>query len=369
RRLEQAERLFEQWQRRIAAGDHQRRPGRPDGPDGHLLARDLRVADQSAGRKEPCLARGRPGERQRDERVPDRRQRDALPRRRDLSFPDQPRGDGRNRGLPAEQFVHRHPERLREHERDPERRIRLAGLDRRHRLPGHARHPGQLLLGEAPGLPGQPEPGPADHSPTSNGGVSSVVSSSGGAVSMAALSIAAPPGQKIGGSVAVITSGWPIEAGPGIRAVTVSSPIAASTSNITPAGRHAVTSPSSTCPRAGWLPPTIRSGWMPATVPSSAGTNAAFVPADDGTVAGIHPDRIVGGSHPALGQVLEGEVTACRPAGVMFEVEAAIGEETVTARMPGPASIGQPLVITATDPPIFWPGGAAIDRAAIDTAP
>jgi len=95
----------------------------------------------------------------------------------------------------------------------------------------------------------------------------------------------------------------------------------------------------------------------------------AFVPADDGTVAGIHPDRIVGGSHPALGQVLEGEVTACRPAGVMFELEAAVGEETVTARMPGPASIGQPLVITATDPPIFWPGGAAIDRAAIDTAP
>ncbi|HET7017873.1 MAG TPA: ABC transporter ATP-binding protein [Streptosporangiaceae bacterium] len=94
----------------------------------------------------------------------------------------------------------------------------------------------------------------------------------------------------------------------------------------------------------------------------------AFVPADDGTVAGIHPDRIVGGSHPALGQVLEGEVTASRPAGVMWELEVRVGAETVTARMPGPASIGQPLVITATDPPIFWPGGAAIDKAAIDAA-
>jgi ABC-type sugar transport system ATPase subunit len=95
----------------------------------------------------------------------------------------------------------------------------------------------------------------------------------------------------------------------------------------------------------------------------------AFVPAQDGTVAGIHPDRIVGGSHPALGQVLEGQVTACRPAGVLFELDVAVGEERVTARMPGPATIGQPLVITATDPPIFWPGGPAIDTAAMDTMP
>lgn len=93
----------------------------------------------------------------------------------------------------------------------------------------------------------------------------------------------------------------------------------------------------------------------------------AFVPARDGTVAGIHPDRIVGGSHPALGHVLEGQVTACRPAGVLFELEAAVGAEIVTARMPGPATIGQPLVITATDPPIFWPGGPAIGATPMDT--
>jgi ABC-type molybdate transport system ATPase subunit len=85
----------------------------------------------------------------------------------------------------------------------------------------------------------------------------------------------------------------------------------------------------------------------------------AFVPADDGTVAGIHPDRVVGGSHPALGQVLEGEVTACRPAGALWELDVRVGAENVTVRMPGPATIGQPLVITATNPPIFWPGGAA----------
>ena len=86
----------------------------------------------------------------------------------------------------------------------------------------------------------------------------------------------------------------------------------------------------------------------------------AFVPAGDGTVAGIHPDRLVGGSHPALGLVLEGTVTGCRPAGALFEIDLSCGEEIVTARLPGPASVGQPLVITATDPPVFWPGGAAI---------
>jgi molybdate transport system ATP-binding protein len=96
---------------------------------------------------------------------------------------------------------------------------------------------------------------------------------------------------------------------------------------------------------------------------------SAFVPAADGTVAGIHPDRVVGGSHPALGQVLEGQVTACRPAGALWELDARVGEEKVTIRMPGPATIGQPLVVTATDPPIFWPGGAAIDLAAIDSPP
>jgi ABC-type sugar transport system ATPase subunit len=95
---------------------------------------------------------------------------------------------------------------------------------------------------------------------------------------------------------------------------------------------------------------------------------SAFVPAADGTVAGIHPDRIVGGSHPALGHVLEGQVTACRPAGALWELEVKVGEETVTARMPGPATVGQPLVITATDPPIFWPGGAAIGTVPIETA-
>jgi hypothetical protein len=94
----------------------------------------------------------------------------------------------------------------------------------------------------------------------------------------------------------------------------------------------------------------------------------AFVPAGDGTVAGIHPDRIVGGSHPALGLVIEGTVTGCRPAGALFEIDLRTastgqpgGEEIVTARLPGPASVGQPLVITATDPPLFWPGGAAIE--------
>ena len=112
----------------------------------------------------------------------------------------------------------------------------------------------------------------------------------------------------------------------------------------------------------------------------------AFVPAGDGTVAGIHPDRLVGGSHPALGLVLEGTVTGCRPAGALWEIDLRIvsantasafcgrtsaertagvcqssDKEVVTARLPGPASVGQPLVITATAPPVFWPGGAAIE--------
>jgi len=89
-----------------------------------------------------------------------------------------------------------------------------------------------------------------------------------------------------------------------------------------------------------------------------------FVPApqQDGAVIGVHPERVTGGSHPDRGVVLTGMVTACRPAGAGWEADLATGGTVVTCRLPErPAAVGDPLVVTAVDPPLFEPGGAAPD--------
>ncbi len=83
-------------------------------------------------------------------------------------------------------------------------------------------------------------------------------------------------------------------------------------------------------------------------------------PGAAGLVAGIHPDRVIGGRHPDRGLVLDGVVTSCRPAGALWEISVMTGEVAVTARLPEAAPAGQKLQITATDPPRFGPDGPAV---------
>ena len=117
-----------------------------------------------------------------------------------------------------------------------------------------------------------------------------------------------------------------------------------------------------------------------------------------GTVAGIHPDRVVPGTSPARGLVLTGTVAASRPAGAAFEVDllcpAAVPDNSVAGTgSPGtgpdstgpdstdtdgsgsigsafpvvtcrlaerPAAEGETLTVTALDPPCFGPDGYAV---------
>jgi len=101
----------------------------------------------------------------------------------------------------------------------------------------------------------------------------------------------------------------------------------------------------------------------------------AFVPvrgpAPDGTVAGVHPDLVRAGRHPDDGLVLSGVVSACRPAGALWEVSIRVtgagvagsgvpGSE-VTARLAEPAPPGGEVAVTVIAPPCFGPDGSAVD--------
>lgn len=120
------------------------------------------------------------------------------------------------------------------------------------------------------------------------------------------------------------------------------------------------------------------------------------VPGPAGTVAGIHPERVVIGGHPDRGLVLAGVVTGCRPAGALWETTVRLGdlatggvrtggevcdgeisggvgagadrvggvgadgEISVTGRLPERQVVGNELVLTAIDPPWFGSDGAAL---------
>jgi hypothetical protein len=58
----------------------------------------------------------------------------------------------------TEHFLDGQAEGAGQGQRHPQRRIRMAGLHGGYGLPGHGGHPGELLLGQAAGLPGQPQP-------------------------------------------------------------------------------------------------------------------------------------------------------------------------------------------------------------------
>jgi molybdate transport system ATP-binding protein len=88
-------------------------------------------------------------------------------------------------------------------------------------------------------------------------------------------------------------------------------------------------------------------------------------PGQPGLVAGVHPDRVVGGAVPSRGLVLTGTVAASRPAGAGWEADIAVPGSVVTCRLgerPGPA--GSQVSVTALDPPLFGPDGVAVERLA-----
>jgi ABC-type sulfate/molybdate transport systems ATPase subunit len=87
----------------------------------------------------------------------------------------------------------------------------------------------------------------------------------------------------------------------------------------------------------------------------------------EGVVAGIHPERVAAGAQPDRGIVLTGVIAASRPAGASWETDLRVGDSMITFRLPDkPAAPGGELVLTALDPPCFWPDGAALPAAAGD---
>ena len=98
-----------------------------------------------------------------------------------------------------------------------------------------------------------------------------------------------------------------------------------------------------------------------------------FVPSDrpEGGVIGVHPERVTGGAQPGRGVVLTGTITARRPAGAGWEADLATSGTVITCRLADrPGAPGDPLVVTAVDPPRFGPDGAAAEpsRAAAKRA-
>ena len=155
------ERRLEQRQRRVAAGHHHGGPRRPDGPYRHQVPRPRRAGADGAAGDQPAAGRspaGGPRAGQRHERVADGGERDPGTRAADRR--DRPRQHRIAEVTGAEKLLDRHAEGAGQAEGDPQRGIRVAGLDSGHRLPGDPGHAGQLLLGQAASVPGQPQPRP-----------------------------------------------------------------------------------------------------------------------------------------------------------------------------------------------------------------
>jgi hypothetical protein len=111
----------------------------------------------------------------------------------------------------------------------------------------------------------------------------------------------------------------------------------------------------------------------------------AFVPlpGDPGTVAGVHPDRVVPGRQPDRGVVLAGPVRSCRPAGAGWEATiemvtietasaetagvgaggAGAGGTLVPVRLREAPAGGRDFTFTVLAPPCFRPDGTRVTRA------
>ncbi len=83
-----------------------------------------------------------------------------------------------------------------------------------------------------------------------------------------------------------------------------------------------------------------------------------------GTVAGVHPDRVIPGADPGRGLVLTGTVTAARPSGAAWEADVIAGATTFTCRLPsrpdGAGAGGAKVSLTLLDPPYFGPDGTLL---------
>jgi molybdate transport system ATP-binding protein len=91
----------------------------------------------------------------------------------------------------------------------------------------------------------------------------------------------------------------------------------------------------------------------------------SFVPlptGGDGTVAGVHPERVVPGAHPGRGLVLSGQVRAMHPAGAGWEAGLQAGPEVVWCRLPD--APGAEATVTVLDPPCFGADGLLLLRSA-----
>jgi ABC-type Fe3+/spermidine/putrescine transport system ATPase subunit len=99
----------------------------------------------------------------------------------------------------------------------------------------------------------------------------------------------------------------------------------------------------------------------------------AFVPAGGeagaslraGPVYGVHPDRVISGSHEDRGVVLRGIVAGCRPSGARWEISLRTGEATVTGRVHEPVPADAELTVTVLDPPCFGPDGVAAGQSQV----
>jgi molybdate transport system ATP-binding protein len=82
----------------------------------------------------------------------------------------------------------------------------------------------------------------------------------------------------------------------------------------------------------------------------------------EGTVAGVHPDRVAAGAHPDRGLVMTGTVTGARPSGAGWEADLLVGGAALSCRLPSRPDAGE-LSLTVLDPPVFGPDGAALGAA------
>jgi ABC-type Fe3+/spermidine/putrescine transport system ATPase subunit len=106
--------------------------------------------------------------------------------------------------------------------------------------------------------------------------------------------------------------------------------------------------------RAGVGGNTGAPAWVDSAPVAADGTAA-------GTVAGVHPERVIAGEHPQRGLVLRGEIVSFRPAGGGWETDLRTGGTTITCRLPDkPATGADRFAFTALDPPLFGADGFAL---------
>ncbi len=87
------------------------------------------------------------------------------------------------------------------------------------------------------------------------------------------------------------------------------------------------------------------------------------------TVAGVHPERVIAGAFGALGLVLTGTVTACRPAGAGWEADLRIGDTAMTCRLTDkPPPSDREFAVTVLDPPYFGSDGRVLPAVPVEVS-